>query len=142
MASDSSAASSLPPAAADAAAAAVRAAIEKSQKPGSSATETENKGEDGKDEPKQTVEPGLANKDVTVFSDAANFNVKHPLYSPWTMWFDSASKQVSSETRQKSRARTQNADPGRLTALQDKAKSWDDALVKVIAFESVEEFWR
>ncbi|ORY78040.1 translation initiation factor eIF 4e-like domain-containing protein [Leucosporidium creatinivorum] len=120
--------SSLPPAAADAAAAAVRAAIEKSQQPGPTATETEAKegategageGPEGDKEPQTTtVQPGLVdpNHDVTVFADQANFTVKHPLYSPWTMWFDSASK-------------------------QDKAKSWDEALVKVIAFESVEEFW-
>ena len=55
-------------------------------------------------------------KDVTVLSDPTNFNVKHPLYSPWTLWFDSASK-------------------------QDKAKSWEEALSKVISFQSVEEFW-
>ncbi|GAA5934920.1 eukaryotic translation initiation factor 4E [Sporobolomyces koalae] len=60
-------------------------------------------------------EPGTA-KDVTVLSDPTNFNVKHPLYSPWTLWFDSASK-------------------------QDKAKSWEEALSKVISFQSVEEFW-
>jgi translation initiation factor 4E len=96
--------SSLPPAAADAAAAAVRAAIEKSQQPGATATETESKqegaeeGAEGSNEPQTTVEGGLVDpsKDVTVFSDQANFTVKHPLYSPWTMWFDSASKQVSS----------------------------------------------
>lgn len=55
-------------------------------------------------------------KDVTVLSDPTNFNVKHPLYSPWVLWFDSASK-------------------------QDKAKSWEEALSKVISFQSVEEFW-
>ncbi|GAA5953111.1 hypothetical protein JCM3765_007414 [Sporobolomyces pararoseus] len=57
-----------------------------------------------------------SNGDVTVLSDTTNFNVKHPLYSPWTLWFDSASK-------------------------QDKAKSWEEALSKVISFQSVEEFW-
>lgn len=56
------------------------------------------------------------NDDVTVLSDTTNFNVKHPLYSPWTLWFDSASK-------------------------QDKAKSWEEALSEVISFQSVEEFW-
>ncbi|GAA6007012.1 hypothetical protein JCM11491_001477 [Sporobolomyces phaffii] len=57
-----------------------------------------------------------SNDDVTVLSSATDFNVKHPLYSPWTLWFDSASK-------------------------QDKAKSWEEALSKVISFQSVEEFW-
>ena len=36
--------------------------------------------------------------------------------SQWQLWFDSASK-------------------------QDKAKSWDEALIKVVSFDSVEEFW-
>ncbi|GAA6033100.1 hypothetical protein JCM8097_002944 [Rhodosporidiobolus ruineniae] len=54
--------------------------------------------------------------DKTVFDSTADFSLKHPLYSPWTMWFDSASK-------------------------QDKAKSWDDALSKVVSFQSVEDFW-
>ncbi|BGP57540.1 hypothetical protein JCM8202_002260 [Rhodotorula sphaerocarpa] len=55
-------------------------------------------------------------RDVTVLSDPANFTVTHPLYSPWTLWFDSASK-------------------------QDKAKSWEESLAKVISFQSVEHFW-
>ncbi|GAA5839378.1 hypothetical protein JCM11251_003963 [Rhodosporidiobolus azoricus] len=52
----------------------------------------------------------------TVFHSATDFTVKHPLYAPWTLWFDSASK-------------------------QDKAKSWDDALSEVVSFQSVEDFW-
>ncbi|BGP10367.1 eukaryotic translation initiation factor 4E [Rhodotorula toruloides] len=54
--------------------------------------------------------------DLTVLSSPTDFTVKHPLYSPWTLWFDSASK-------------------------QDKSKSWEEALTKVISFHSVEEFW-
>jgi translation initiation factor 4E len=33
---------------------------------------------------------GLAStneENVTVFHDAENFNVKHPLMHPWTLWF-------------------------------------------------------
>lgn len=62
----------------------------------------------------ETLSAGLVDK--TVFEDPAHFTVKHPLHSTWQLWFDSASK-------------------------QDKAKSWDDALMKVIDFDSVEEFW-
>ncbi|KAK4703841.1 translation initiation factor 4E, partial [Phenoliferia sp. Uapishka_3] len=154
--------SSLPPAAKEASTATVRAAIAKSQ-------ETPQPVDDSTDSPNGTPtlsipvaptwdlpakrtwqlssadtptdaptrEAGLIDgEDVTVFNDATNFTVKHPLYSKWQLWFDSASK-------------------------QDKAKSWDDALVKVIirplthsyiqlsflepvqviAFDSVEEFW-
>ncbi|GAA5988943.1 hypothetical protein JCM10908_006239 [Rhodotorula pacifica] len=55
-------------------------------------------------------------REVTVLSDPSNFTVTHPLYSPWTLWFDSATK-------------------------QDKAKSWEESLAKVISFQSVEHFW-
>lgn len=52
----------------------------------------------------------------TVFSDPANFNVVHPLYSKWILWFDNASK-------------------------QNKARDWNEQLQQVMSFESVEEFW-
>jgi hypothetical protein len=105
--------------------AAVKAAIAKSQVPltKSNSTSTSDDDDDEDDQvnvpmpgetPVEPRTPGLV--DRTVFEDQATFNVKHPLHSTWQLWFDSASK-------------------------QDKAKSWDDALVKVIAFDSVEEFW-
>ncbi|KAG0146683.1 hypothetical protein CROQUDRAFT_43959 [Cronartium quercuum f. sp. fusiforme G11] len=53
---------------------------------------------------------------VTVFSSQTDFNVKHPLYSTWTLWFDNASK-------------------------NDKAKNWDELIQRVMEVESVEEFW-
>src|SRR5437763_12774021 len=31
----------------------------------------------------------------TVFSDPLNFNVKHPLYHEWTLWFDNPGKKAS-----------------------------------------------
>ncbi|GAA6058793.1 hypothetical protein JCM10212_001909 [Sporobolomyces blumeae] len=65
---------------------------------------------------KTAMTQSAAGKETTVLSDPTNFTVKHPLYSPWTLWFDSASK-------------------------QDKAKSWEEALSKVVSFQSVEEFW-
>ncbi|GAA5914344.1 hypothetical protein JCM6882_008167 [Rhodosporidiobolus microsporus] len=88
--------SALPPAAAAAAHAAVKDAPQPtSSSEGDASSENENK---------------------TVFHSATDFTVKHPLYAPWTLWFDSASK-------------------------QDKAKSWDDALSEVVSFQSVEDFW-
>ncbi|BGP42413.1 eukaryotic translation initiation factor 4E [Rhodotorula kratochvilovae] len=62
------------------------------------------------------VTAATSDKDTTVLSSPADFTVKHPLYSPWTLWFDSASK-------------------------QDKAKSWEESLARVISFQSVEDFW-
>ncbi|CAH7689264.1 eukaryotic translation initiation factor 4E [Phakopsora pachyrhizi] len=53
---------------------------------------------------------------ITIFSSQTDFNVKHPLYSPWTLWFDNATK-------------------------NDKAKNWEDLIQKVMEVESVEEFW-
>ncbi|GAA5974975.1 hypothetical protein JCM21900_004995 [Sporobolomyces salmonicolor] len=98
--------SDLPPAAAHAAHAAVTSAI---------AASSSSAAESGPAAPAE-AELDHDGRDVTVLSDPTNFNVKHPLYSPWTLWFDSASK-------------------------QDKAKSWEEALSKVISFQSVEEFW-
>ncbi|GAA5946206.1 hypothetical protein JCM3775_000925 [Rhodotorula graminis] len=70
------------------------------------------------DAAKAAVDQATADNDkhITVLSDPANFTVKHPLYSAWTLSFDSASK-------------------------QDKAKSWEDAIVPVASFADVESFW-
>ena len=35
--------------------------------------------------------PGADEEMRTVFNDPTAFNVKHPLYSSWTLWFDSPS---------------------------------------------------
>ncbi|CAG8451600.1 13188_t:CDS:2 [Acaulospora colombiana] len=52
----------------------------------------------------------------TVFSDPVNFNVKHPLYNQWTLWFDNPGKKASST-------------------------NWSQNLKNLITFDSVEEFW-
>ncbi|EFP89710.1 eukaryotic translation initiation factor 4E [Puccinia graminis f. sp. tritici] len=57
-----------------------------------------------------------SNNPITIFSSQTEFNVKHPLYSTWTLWFDNATK-------------------------NDKAKNWDDLIQQVMQVESVEEFW-
>lgn len=59
----------------------------------------------------------------TVFTDPENFNVKHPLFHNWTLWFDNPSaKGLSVKT------------PGG-------KDSWGEDLNKVVDFDSVEEFW-
>ncbi|KAL7004669.1 eukaryotic translation initiation factor 4E [Cystobasidiomycetes sp. EMM_F5] len=98
--------SSLPPAAKAAAEAAVKTAI----------SETLDAEEGEIDESKGSEVNGDAGGLRTVFSDPKNFNVVHPLYSKWILWFDNASK-------------------------ADKAKEWEEQLQQVMAFESVEEFW-
>ncbi|KAI9825813.1 MAG: eukaryotic translation initiation factor 4E [Thelocarpon impressellum] len=52
---------------------------------------------------------------ITVFHDADNFNVKHPLMHTWTLWF---TKPPSG-----------------------KGDNWNDLLKEVVTFDSVEEFW-
>lgn len=101
--------SSLPRSAATAAHAAVDSAV--------SATNAEESAQtDAPTEEGEAAAEDGPKADPTVFADASNFSLKHPLYSKWQLWFDSASK-------------------------QDKAKSWDEALIKVVSFDSVEEFW-
>jgi translation initiation factor 4E len=63
-----------------------------------------------------TSAPSTANdRNVTVFHDFENFNVKHPLQNTWTLWF--------------TKPPTGRGD------------NWNDLLKKVITFDSVEEFW-
>ncbi|BFZ53049.1 eukaryotic translation initiation factor 4E [Savitreella phatthalungensis] len=57
-------------------------------------------------------------EDVTVFHDADNFTVKHPLAHRWTLWY------------------TKPPTPG-----QRGADAWADNLKEVITIDSVEEFW-
>jgi len=76
----------------------------------------------------------------TVFSDPTNFNVKHPLYSPWTLWFDSPATKGRNlpQTPMSSFPQTpQPQTPGGLGA----AQGWMDDIKRVISFDSVEEFW-
>ncbi|EPQ27887.1 uncharacterized protein PFL1_04631 [Pseudozyma flocculosa PF-1] len=58
----------------------------------------------------------------TVFQDPTNFNVKHPLYNSWTLWFDNPSQKGMASAR-------------------GSKDSWGDDMNKVVDFDSVEEFW-
>lgn len=58
----------------------------------------------------------------TVFQDSANFNLKHPLYNEWTMWFDNPSHKGSSSAK-------------------ERRETWGANLHKVVNIKSVEEFW-
>lgn len=128
--------SQLPPPAALASSQAVRAALaECSQAPSipsssvsspelvhTSSSEKDDR--DDEEDDRSSLEEGEIRADandpnlppITVFNSQTNFNVKHPLYSTWTLWFDNASK-------------------------NDKAKNWDELIQKVMLVESVEEFW-
>ncbi|KKA26241.1 hypothetical protein TD95_000062 [Thielaviopsis punctulata] len=63
----------------------------------------------------EAASESTAGKDITVFHDKDNFNVKHPLQNKWTLWF---TKPPSG-----------------------KGDNWNDLLKEVITFDSVEEFW-
>jgi translation initiation factor 4E len=58
----------------------------------------------------------------TVFQDPTNFNVKHPLYNSWTLWFDNPSQKGAVPPR-------------------GSKDSWGDDMNKVVDVDSVEEFW-
>lgn len=58
----------------------------------------------------------------TIFDDKEDFNVKHPLYNIWTLWFDNPSHKSAS-------------------AGKGSKDSWGEDLNKVVSFDSVEEFW-
>ncbi|KAF8560411.1 cap binding protein [Imleria badia] len=75
----------------------------------------------------------------TIFSDPTNFNVKHPLYSPWTLWFDSPA------TKGRNLPQTPISSFPQTPVLQTPgaaaAQGWMEDIKRVISFDSVEEFW-
>ncbi|KAG6381226.1 cap binding protein [Boletus reticuloceps] len=75
----------------------------------------------------------------TVFSDPTNFNVKHPLYSAWTLWFDSPATKGRNlpQTPVSSFPQT----PMLQTPSAAAAQGWMEDIKRVISFNSVEEFW-
>lgn len=58
---------------------------------------------------------------TTVFENPDNFDVKHPLASRWTLWFDNPTQQghLSRSTR----------------------NNWGEGLNRVVDVDTVEEFW-
>jgi translation initiation factor 4E len=75
----------------------------------------------------------------TVFSDPTNFNVKHPLYSPWTLWFDSPATKGRNLPQTPMSAFPTTPGPG--TPGPAAAHGWMEDIKRVISFDSVEEFW-
>ncbi|PFH54533.1 hypothetical protein AMATHDRAFT_169006 [Amanita thiersii Skay4041] len=73
----------------------------------------------------------------TVFSDPKNFNVKHPLYSPWTLWFDSPSTKGRNLPQTPVTALPHTPQTPSVVA----AQGWMEDIKRVISFDSVEEFW-
>jgi translation initiation factor 4E len=76
-------ASTLPGPAAQASKAALQAALAENEKKNS-----ENVDEEGEAQELEVNMESQAENIRTVFSDPTNFNVKHPLFSQWTLRFD------------------------------------------------------
>jgi translation initiation factor 4E len=77
----------------------------------------------------------------TVFSDPTNFNVKHPLYSPWTLWFDSPMTKNRNLPQTPISALPPTPGPIPQTPGVAAAQGWMEDIKRVISFDSVEEFW-
>ncbi|ODN83079.1 hypothetical protein, variant [Cryptococcus amylolentus CBS 6039] len=92
----------------------------------SSPRATEKPLEEGEIEENAATDDG---KVKTVFDDASKFNVKHPLFSNWTLYFDSPQSKNLPKT------------PGTTPTLPQGVGSWMDDIRKVVSFDSVEEFW-
>ncbi|CAG8635071.1 3102_t:CDS:2 [Paraglomus brasilianum] len=75
-----------------------------------------NRTEDSDEEERNAAFPFESEEQRTVFSDPLNYNVKHPLFNSWTLWFDNPGKKTN-------------------------AASWSATLKELITFDSVEEFW-
>jgi len=79
----------------------------------------------------------------TVFNDPQRFNVKHPLYSSWTLWFDSPATKGRNlpQTPSASFPQTPSTPTPATAAAAAAAGGWMDDIKRVISFDSVEEFW-
>lgn len=95
----------------------------------------------------------------TVFSDPMNFNVKvspllnftyyipssikiqHPLYSSWTLWFDSPVTKGRNLPQTPSISTPATPLPQTPSFSNAAAQGWMEDIKRVINFDSVEEFW-
>jgi len=77
----------------------------------------------------------------TVFNDPQNFNVKHPLFSAWTLWFDSPATKGRNLPQTPMTAFPQTPLPQTPGGLASAAQGWMEDIKRVISFDSVEEFW-
>ncbi|OJT03050.1 Eukaryotic translation initiation factor 4E-1 [Trametes pubescens] len=130
--------SGLPAPALQASKAALSAALAENQ---SKESEKAN-GEDENLEPGEIQEVDMqaqAETIRTVFSDPTNFNVKHPLFSPWTLWFDSPATKGRNLPQTPMTSFPQTPLPHTPGGIA--AQGWMEDIKRVITFDSVEEFW-
>jgi len=98
-------------------------------------------GDDG--EPQEVNMETQAEEIKTVFNDPQRFNVKHPLYSSWTLWFDSPATKGRNlpQTPSASFPQTPSTPTPAAAAAAAASGGWMDDIKRVISFDSVEEFW-
>jgi len=143
----SSQATSLPGPALQASKAALSSVIaesEKAEKAANGSAKSEEGKEDLEDGEIQEVDmEGQAESIRTVFNDATNFNVKHPLYSPWTLWFDSPATKGRNFPATPSTAfpPTPTLSSVPPTPGGNVGGGWMEDIKRVITIDSVEEFW-
>ncbi|KAL0951103.1 hypothetical protein HGRIS_007840 [Hohenbuehelia grisea] len=125
--------SSLPAPALEASRAALSIAIDQNPPPASK----DGENEDG--EVQEVDMQAQAEGIRTVFNDPTNFNVKHPLYSSWTLWFDSPATKGRNLPQTPISAFPQTPLPQ--TPGPAAAHGWMEDIKRVISFDSVEEFW-
>jgi len=92
---------------------------------------------DGEDVTQELNMETQAEEIRTVFNDPQRFNVKHPLYSSWTLWFDSPATKGRNLPQTPSAPFPQTPSTPAAAA----AGGWMDDIKRVISFDSVEEFW-
>ena len=119
-------------------------------------------GDDGEPGEIQEVDMQAQAENIrTVFNDPKNFNVKvcvhaalyslaevtnvlslqHPLFSPWTLWFDSPSTKGRNLPPTPATPTVQTPFGVPATPGGHVGGGWMDDIKRVINFDSVEEFW-
>lgn len=99
-------------------------------------------GDDGEPGEIQEVDMQAQAENIrTVFNDPKNFNVKHPLFSPWTLWFDSPATKGRNLPQTPMSSFPQTPLPQTPGGLAAAAQGWMEDIKRVISFDSVEEFW-
>jgi len=68
------------------------------------------------------------NRPVSALEDAANYNIRHPLQSKWTLWYRASSKSAGGGS-------------GAAAKSSAKADTWEASLQCVNTVDTIEDFW-
>ena len=78
--------------------------------------------------PAPSVSAVTYNRPVSALEDAANYNIRHPLQSKWTLWYRASSKSAWGGS-------------GGAVKSSAKADSWEASLQCVNTVDTIEDFW-